>query len=58
VPVIDAVLAPLKYAEFLIELKEKINWTHSKIEGYETPPISEIKDWNLETQYNMNGLWR
>jgi allantoin racemase len=58
VPVIDAVLAPLKYAEFLIELKEKINWTHSKIGGYETPPISEIKDWNLESQYNMNGLWR
>jgi len=57
VPVIDAVLAPLKYAEFLIELKEKVNWTHSKIGGYETPPISEIKDWNLESQYNMKGLW-
>ncbi|KUK56043.1 MAG: Hydantoin racemase [Atribacteria bacterium 34_128] len=57
VPVIDAILAPFKYAEFLIELKEKANWTHSKIRAYETPPISEIKDWNLESQYNMKGLW-
>ena len=57
VPVIDAVLAPLKYAEFLAELKQRISWTHSKIGGYETPPISEIKDWKLESQYGMNGLW-
>lgn len=58
VPVIDAVLAPLKYAEFLAELKEKVNWTHSKIGGYETPPTSEIKGWNLEQQYNMKELWK
>jgi len=58
VPVIDAVIAPLKYAEFLIELKQKINWTHSKIGAYETPPIKEIKDWKLETQYEMKGLWK
>ena len=57
VPVIDAVLAPLKYAEFLAELKQRIYWTHSKIGGYETPPISEIKDWKLESQYEMKGLW-
>lgn len=57
VPVIDAVLAPLKYAEFLAELKQKVNWTHSKIGGYETPPLDEIKTWKLEDQYDMKGLW-
>ena len=57
VPVIDAVLAPFKYAEFMIELRNKMQWTHSKIGGYETPPISEIKDWNLESQYNIKGFW-
>jgi allantoin racemase len=57
VPVIDSVVASLKYSEFLIELKDKINWTHSKKGAYETPPINEIKAWNLELQYNMEGLW-
>ncbi|OLN26629.1 aspartate/glutamate racemase family protein [Desulfosporosinus metallidurans] len=58
VPVIDAVLAPLKWAEFLVELQGKFAWSHSKIGGYETPPKSEIESWGLESQYNMNGLWR
>lgn len=57
VPVIDAMIAPLKYAEFLVELRQKIGWTHSKKGGYETPPTSEIKDWNLDTLYDMKGLW-
>jgi|GEM_PF-6995251 len=57
VPVIDAILAPLKYAEFLIELKDKFAWTHSKISGYESPLVEEIKTWKLGDQYNMKGLW-
>ena len=47
VPVIDAVLAPFKYAEFLVELKNKFNWQHSKIYGYEKPPVDEMEKWGL-----------
>ncbi|MDK2919961.1 MAG: allantoin racemase [Candidatus Petromonas sp.] len=47
IPVIDAGFAPLKYAEFLIEIKNKCNWTHSKIGYCESPPIEEIKAWKL-----------
>ncbi len=51
IPVIDAVLAPFKYAEFLAELKEKCNWTHSKICTYKKPPEFEIKNWKLENKF-------
>ena len=57
VPVIDAMLAPLKYAEFLIELKKRFGWGHSKIYGYEGPPLDEIAGWKLEEQYGLDGLW-
>lgn len=57
IPVIDAVLAPFKYAEFLIELRERFDWRQSKIYGYEGPPRQEIIDWNLEEQYGLKGIW-
>ena len=57
IPVIDAVLAPFKYAEFRIELKRKFNWKTSKVYGYESPPKEEIKHWNLEEQYGIRNLW-
>ncbi len=57
VPVIDAVLAPLKFAEFLTGLKDKFNWTHSKVYGYQSPPREEIVEWKLEEQYGTSGLW-
>ena len=57
VPVIDAVLAPFKYAEFLTELKGRFSWTHSKIYGYQSPPRTEIAEWKIEEQYGLSGLW-
>ncbi|MBA7499667.1 Hydantoin racemase [subsurface metagenome] len=58
IPVIDAILAPLKYAEFMVELRKDFGWGHSKICGYKSPPISEIKEWKLSNQYlGMKGLW-
>ncbi len=57
VPVIDAILAPFKYAEFLIEIKQKFGWSPSKRYGFETPPSSEIKDWGLSKQYGFGDLW-
>ena len=58
IPVIDGVLAALKYAELMIELRKNFGWGHSKANSYKTPPISEIKEWRLSDQYpGMKGLW-
>jgi len=57
VPVIDAVLAPLKYAEFLVDLRDRFDWSHSKVYGYQSPPRDEIESWKLEEQYGTSGLW-
>jgi allantoin racemase len=57
VPVIDAILAPLKYLEFLIELKKRFDWGQSKIYGYESPPQDEIAQWKIEEQYGLRGIW-
>lgn len=51
VPVIDAVVAPLKYAEFLIELKNRFGWSHSKACAYQGPPKEEIALWKPQGQY-------
>ena len=48
VPVIDPGIAAVKFAEFLVELKDRFGWTHSKIGTYETPPKEEILKWQLE----------
>lgn len=46
VPVIDASIAALKYAEFLADVKE-LGWIHSKVYGFESPPEDEIKQFGL-----------
>ena len=56
VPVIDAVLAPFKHAEFLVGLR-RFGWSHSKRGGYEGPPIEEVVSWHLKEQYDMAGIW-
>ncbi len=57
VPVIDAIVAPFKYTEFLIELKQKFGWLHSKRYGFESPPLEEMKDMNLFEQYGIKEIW-
>ncbi len=57
VPVIDAIIAPFKYAEYLAELKNRFGWIHSKKCGFQSPIVSEIKEWKLEEQFNINGIW-
>jgi len=57
VPVIDSALAAVKYAEFLVGLRKHLGWTHSKICDYESPPIEEIRKWDLEKQYGFEGFW-
>ena len=47
VPVIDSVVAPFKYAEFLVESAQRFGWYPSRMWGSEAPPLSEIKQWKL-----------
>ncbi|WP_340084318.1 aspartate/glutamate racemase family protein [Siminovitchia sp. FSL H7-0308] len=50
IPVIDSGLAAFKYAEFLIEIKDKMNWTHSKLIGYQSPPEEEVQSFGILIQ--------
>ena len=47
VPVIDALTAPLKYAEMLGETARRFGWYPSRKWGSEAPRESEIQDWGL-----------
>lgn len=56
VPVLDAVTAPFKFAELSAELAE-FGWTHSKVGGYESPPVEEIEAWGIEDDYENADVW-
>jgi allantoin racemase len=61
VPVIDSALAAVKYAEHLIELRDRFGWSHSKVGDYESPPRTELEGWDLRSQYapvDITELWR
>lgn len=56
VPVIDPVITPLKYAEYLVALRDGFGWSHSKVGGYKSPPLKEIVAWKLGDQYGTD-VW-
>ena len=58
VPVVDVAIAALKYAEFLVEIRDRFAWGHSKKYGYESPPLKEIEDWKIADQYGLGDLWK
>lgn len=45
VPVIDAIVAPLRYAELLADIGTRHGWTTSKQRGYERPDPDEMAEW-------------
>lgn len=45
VPVIDALVAPLRYAELLADIRKRQNWGISNALGYETPDQAEMDAW-------------
>ena len=45
VPVIDAIVAPLRYAELLADIRQRQNWGISNALGYETPDKAEMDAW-------------
>jgi allantoin racemase len=49
VPVIDATVAPFKYAELLGELA-RLGWHPSEVGGYGSPPASELEAFGLAEQ--------
>jgi len=49
VPVIDATVAPFKYAELLGELA-RIGWRPSEVGGYAPPPRAELEAFGLAEQ--------
>jgi len=51
VPVIDPVIAALKYAGYLSEMRDRFNWKTSRAKTFETPPEYEISEWNLDKIY-------
>jgi allantoin racemase len=59
VPVIDSMIAALKTAEFAVELKKRLGWSHSKIGAYESPPPEDFTAWRLKEQYDFGdmGSW-
>lgn len=56
VPVLDAVVAPFKFAELQAELAS-LGWSHSKIGGYESPRSAEIHDWDVPEDFSTRGVW-
>jgi allantoin racemase len=42
VPIVDATVAPLLYAEMLADAANRQGWTHSSRLGYGTPPAHEV----------------
>jgi len=57
VPVIDVMLASFKHAEFLVGLKQKMNWFTSKTLTFASPPAEEIREWNIPADYNLGDIW-
>jgi len=59
VPVIDPVLASLSYAEYLVDVRWRFGWAHSKVCRYTTPPAHEIVEWKLAREYGFSeDLWQ
>lgn len=56
IPVIDSMIAGLKHAEYLLELKKKTGWTFSRRGLYEAPREDEIRAWGIEEDFGLQGL--
>lgn len=58
VPIIDANIAPLKYAEFLCAIRDRAGWYTSKKCRYESPVPEEIRSWGTDRFFGVEDLWR
>ena len=57
VPVIDCMIASLKQAEYLLELREKGGVAlQQKEDCTKRPDPEEMRDWQLDECFNLEGL--
>lgn len=56
IPIIDSMIAGLKHAEYLLEIREKAQWSFSRKGLYESPRTEEMKEWNLERDFDLEGI--
>jgi allantoin racemase len=56
-PVVDATVAPLKYAELLGEAS-RLGWRPSKIGGYAAPPPAELEAFGLAEELSVTATTR
>ena len=56
-PVIDICVAALKYAEYLVAVRDVCQWNSSKLGDYSTPPSVRLRGWGLEKKYGVEGLF-
>jgi allantoin racemase len=54
VPVIDATVAPFKYAELLGDVA-RLGWRTSKVGGYAAPPDAELDTFGLAAQLSLSA---
>lgn len=55
IPIIDANVAPLKYAEFLCDIRDcGTDWYVSKSCKYETPNEEELREWGTDQYFRKN----
>ena len=56
-PVIDVTLAALFEAVHQITVKERCGWSVSKAQSYKAPPKGQLRRWDLEEFYHLEGLF-
>ena len=49
-------IAGLKHAEYLLELREKTGGCFSRKGMYEPPWAEEMREWNLEEDFGLEGM--
>jgi len=54
VPVIDSLIASVKYAELMVDLRRDFNWATSRKYSFESPPQQELRDFKIEEQYSIS----
>lgn len=53
VPIIDPSVAALKYAEYLLELRDLCGWETSRVGDYRPPPEGRYESWQLSAKYGF-----
>lgn len=53
VPVIDPVVAAVRFARVLADLRRLRKWGHSRVGAFEAPPAGELDGWGVDAKYRL-----